>query len=135
MKTCIIKPIWPQVVAAAFERQSFLLFGWLFLATPVAVQAQFNYTTNNGTITITGYTGTNGVVVIPDTITGLPVTGIGDYAFLRNASLTSVTIPNSVTSIGYDVFRGCTSLTNVMIPNSVTSIGDEAFYHCTSLPS
>ena len=27
----------------------------LFLALPAVVQAQFNYTTNNGTITITGY--------------------------------------------------------------------------------
>ena len=29
----------------------------LLLTLPAVVQAQFNYTTNNGTITITGYTG------------------------------------------------------------------------------
>ena len=34
-------------------------------------------TTNNGTITITGYTGPGGAVTIPGTINGLPVTSIG----------------------------------------------------------
>ena len=53
----------------------------LLLTLPAVVQAQFNYTTNNGTITITGYTGPGGAVAIPDTINGLPVTSIGDYAF------------------------------------------------------
>jgi len=37
-----------------------------FSYDPAAVvQAQFNYTTNNGTSTITGYTGTNNDVTIP----------------------------------------------------------------------
>jgi hypothetical protein len=50
----------------------------LLLALPAAVQAQFNYTINNGTITITGYAGPGGSVAIPDKIPdtpyGLPVT-------------------------------------------------------------
>src|SRR5262245_32434219 len=45
-----------------------LLLLLLLLTLPAAVQAQFNYTTNDGTITITGYTGPGGAVVIPDTI-------------------------------------------------------------------
>ena len=44
----------------------------LLLALPAAVQAQYTDTTNNGTITITGYTGSGGAVTIPDTINGLP---------------------------------------------------------------
>ena len=80
----------------------------LLLTLPAVVQAQFNYTTDNGTITITGYTGPGGAIVIPDTINGLPVTSIGVGAF-ASTSLTSVTIPNSVTSIGLDAFSSCTS--------------------------
>ena len=104
----------------------------LLLALPGAVQAQFTYTTNNGTITITGYIGSGGSVIIPSTINGLPVTAIRDNAFNGINSLTSVTIPDSVTSIGTS-FNYCTSLTNVTIGNSVTSIGSDAFYFCTRL--
>ncbi len=67
------------------------------LAMPAVVQAQFNYTNNNGTFTITGYSGPGGDVTIPDTINGLPVTGIGGGAFYECEGLTSVTISNSVT--------------------------------------
>ena len=71
----------------------------LLLALPAAVEAQYNYTTNNGTITITAYTGPGGAVAIPTAINGLPVTRIGAYAFSCNSSLNSVTIGNNVTSI------------------------------------
>jgi hypothetical protein len=104
--------------------QAYLLSATL-LAVPATLQAQFNFMTNNGAITITGYTGSDGNVFIPDTITGLPVTSIGDDAFQLTA-LTSVTIPDSVTSIGDGAFEYC-SLTNVTIGNGVTSIGSYAF--------
>src|SRR5258706_5243880 len=87
----------------------------LLLTLPAVVQAQFNYTTNNGAITITGYTGPGGAVVIPNTINGLPVTRIGDYAFNGKAGLTSVTIPNSVISMGTSAFSYSYSLTSVTI--------------------
>ena len=47
-----------------------------------SLPTEFNYTTNNGTITITGYTGPGGAVTIPSTINGLPVTSIGDRCVL-----------------------------------------------------
>ena len=107
----------------------------LLLALPAAVQAQYTDTTNNGTITITGYTGSGGAVTIPDTINGLPVTSIGFRAFFYCTSLSSVTIPNSVTSIGDYAFSSCGSLTNVMVPGSVTNIGSYTFQGCTRLTS
>jgi hypothetical protein len=118
-------------------RQTIAAFGLaLFTLSAVAVQAEdYTYTTNNGTITITGYTGPGGAVTIPDKINGLPVTSIGNSAFWNCTSLTSVTIPNSVTSIEQVAFSYCTSLTNVTIPDSVTSIGYSAFMVCMSLTS
>ena len=53
----------------------------LLLMLPATVQAQFDYTTTNGTITITEYTGPGGDVIIPDTTNGLPVTSIGGYYY------------------------------------------------------
>jgi hypothetical protein len=103
------------------------------LILPDVVQAQFYYTTNNGTITITGYTAPGGAVAIPDTINGLPVTRIGEAAFEYHTSLTSITIPDSVTNIGNYAFSVCRSLTSVTIPNSVTSIGNYAFYYCSGV--
>ena len=72
-----------------FKRHLAVWAGGLFLlALPVVVQAQFTYTTNNNTITITGYTGPGGAVTIPSTINGLPVTSIGLGAFAGCSSLT-----------------------------------------------
>ena len=102
---------------------------WVVSTAPVP----FTYTTNNGTITITGYTGAGGDVAIPGTINGLPVTSIGGDAFAWS-SVTNVTIPDSVTSIGGDAFAW-SSVTNVTIPDSVTSIGTNAFYVCSGLTS
>jgi hypothetical protein len=104
----------------------------LLLTLPHAVQAQYNYTAEDGAITITGYAGPGGAATIPSAINGLPVTTIGNLAF-SGANLTSATIPDSVTSIGDSAFDACWGLTSVTVPDSVTSIGDNAFDHCLSL--
>ena len=81
----------------------------------------------------------SGEVVIPSSVeyngTTYSVTSIGNSAFSRCSSLTSVTIPNSVTFIGNSAFSRCSSLTSVTIPNSVSSIENYAFYDCSSLTS
>lgn len=107
----------------------------LLLALPTIMQAQFTYVTNNGAITITGYTGSGGNVTIPGTINSLPVTSIGEDAFYFQQSLTNITIPDSVLILEARAFFVCASLTNVVIPTNVLSIGDQAFSHCTSLSS
>ena len=93
-----------------------------------AVTYPFEYTTANGTVTITG--GLGGDVTIPSTINGLPVTGIGYGAFAGLQSLTSIIIPNSVTNIGVAAFQMCSYLTSVTLGTNVTSIGDSAFQWC-----
>ena len=118
----------------------------------------YTYTTAAGAVTITGYTGTGGVVNVPATINGLPVTiigsnafgncstlgrvnlpdgltTIGDLAFLNCSNLSRATIPTSVTSIGLGAFVDCPKLTSITIPAGVTSIENYAFLNCTSLAS
>ena len=133
-KTTSRKGSWIQVNEQRAARGGMLLL-LLLLTLPAVVQAQFTYTINNGTVTITGYTGPGGDVAIPSTLGGYPVTTIGGIAFLCCNNLTSITIPNSVTSIGDYAFETCTGLANITIPDSVTWIGVGAFYQCTALTS
>ena len=76
-----------------------------------------------------------GNLVIPSTLGGVKVTGIGQEAFIGCSGLKSLEIPDSVTSIGRDSFQGCSGLTALSIPSSVTEIGIGAFIGCSGLTS
>jgi len=128
-KTTLSKGSWKQLNERRAAQTGMLLL-LLLLTLPAAVQAQFNYTTNSGGITITGYTGPGGDVTIPDTINGLPVTGIADGAFESRWTVRSLTNPNSVTRIGAFAFYMCTNLVSFTVPDSLTSIGGWAFTAC-----
>jgi len=78
-----------------------------------------------GGITITGYTGVQKEVVIPERISNLPVTTIGKNAFARKG-LIKVTIPKSVTFIDERAFAN-NKLVEITIPNGVKVIWNEAF--------
>jgi hypothetical protein len=83
--------------------------------------------------TITGYTGTGGVVDIPSTIGGVPVAVIGEDAFKDNATIKSLKIPDGVTLICDRAFFGMTALESARIGNGVTYIGSNAFYQNATL--
>ena len=110
-------------------------FGGIPTAQIVSPAADFSYAISSGRVTITRYNGSAEVVVIPETIEGMPVTAIGGSAFFQRTSLTSITLPAGVTGIGDFAFSGCTSLPSITIPASVTSIGSGTFALCTSMTS
>jgi len=116
------------------------VFSGLFAQEVLQVQAEeyeyagFTYSISDTGAMITGYTGEDTVIVIPETVgDGTSVTEIGERAFYECTALTGVTFPDTLTGIGWDAFYGCTSLTSVTIPESVTFIKSYAFSDCTSL--
>jgi hypothetical protein len=113
---------------------SWLVALLLLLALPAVLQAQFTFTTNSGTITITGYTGPGGAVTLPSAINGLPVTCIAQYAF-AHSDLSSLTIPETVTDIGSNAFYDSGNLTNVIILGRITTIQTDTFRDCFFLNS
>ena len=84
---------------------------------------------------ITNYAYSNQNLVALDLSGLVDVTSIGDQAFSRCDSLSSITLPASVTDIGGLAFDGCRSLKSITIPDGVTSINEQAFYGCSSLSS
>lgn len=89
----------------------------------------FSYFHNDfGDILISGYSGTNTDIVIPDKINGYKVIGISYGAFENCSQIESITVPDGVTEIGPYAFNNCSELSNIYIPDSVTTdIGNNAF--------
>ena len=94
----------------------------------------YKYTvSDDGTATITKYTGNGGNIEIPADFDGHTVTVIGEGAFENCRSITTLTISDGVESIGAYAFYKCGQITNVTIPRSVDSIGKSAFSDCNSI--
>lgn len=75
-------------------------------------------------------------VIIPDTIKGVTVTNIGDYAFSTFANQTSireVKLPTTIKNIGECAFANCSTLLRVNIPKGVTKIRNNTFLCCSNL--
>ncbi len=87
----------------------------------------------DGTATITGYSGGKGDVSIPSEIGGHPVRAIGNDAFYNVTEINSVFIPEGVTHIGDGAFDNCSGLMSVDLPSTIVSIGARAFGGCEAL--
>ncbi len=73
-------------------------------------------------------TSTVGVVTIPSSLNGIPVTKIKQSAFRRCVELTGITIPHSVTTIeigGLYPFGGCSRLTEFVVDSANTAYKSE----------
>ena len=97
---------------------------------------EYEYTLlEDGTVEITNYFGNATELVVPGELDEYAVTSIGESAFFNRASLSSITLPDSLTSIGKGAFSFCASLSSITLPDSLTSIGGGAFSSCASLSS
>lgn len=74
-------------------------------------------------------------VTVASTYDGLPVTAVGDYAFMDSTDCEVIILPDSVTSIGEGAFKNCAKLRTLVFSDGVSKIGSYAFENCTSLRS
>jgi len=118
-----------------FSMPAWIKTGLFSINTNAVTLADFQYSMNNEEVTITKYNGLGGMVVIPNTIDGYPVTSIRNNAFYDCKTLTSITMPDNLKNIGTSAFQGCISLTSITIPYGTTSISNFAFMGCISLIS
>lgn len=104
----------------------------LFLVLTGVGRAQFVCVTNaDNTLTITGYTGSGGLVCIPTNLGGSTVTIIGSNAF-EGKALTGVVISNGIAAI-LDYAFSSTGITNLVVPATVTNVTKYAFAACSNL--
>lgn len=95
----------------------------------------FEYVLRDESAVVTGYTGSDKEIVIPEKLDDYTVTKIGDRAFYGK-SFISVTIPGTVTAIGVETFAGCQfiwsedvddDLYGIFLSDSLIEIGERAF--------
>lgn len=120
------------------------------------VDYKYTVNTDDDSVILTKYIGSDISPTIPETVNGKNVSTIGSACF-KSSKITSVYIPKTVTSIstaafnncqnlksvyflgtnyvdiGESVFENCISLENVYMSANTTSIGANAFANCTAL--
>jgi len=75
----------------------------------------FSYDKTDGKVKIVKYTGSDSIVVIPETIDGAAVVEIAEGAFLGGA-IRAVYVPDSVTKIAQGAFDDCEGLSTLRLP-------------------
>ena len=124
---------------------------------PTNVEDWYFTTESDGTITITGYKGSDTEVVIPNFINGVAVKRVGDKQTYRlgfpilpgdgdtvhrggsedwyreNKSVTKITVSEGIEVIGSYAFSAANALTEIKLPESLKQIYNCAFYYTKSL--
>ena len=100
-------------------------------ATPVKIVDGYTYSdAGDGGIKLTGYTGQDTKLVIPDTLDGKKVTEIGAGCFSGNPWHERVYVPEGVVKIGDFGFECCSHMEKIYLPDSLREVGNGAFSGC-----
>lgn len=86
-----------------------------FAQAGVTPASAFTYELNGSNATLTGYTGSARVVVVPETLEGHTVTAVASDAF-ANTTVTALSIPDTVRTLGKGILTGCTTLEYLELP-------------------
>lgn len=93
--------------------------------------AEFTFTVNNGTATVTDWQGSGERLVLPDTLGGAPVVEIAAGAF-TNAACREIILPDTLRRIEPGAFTGC-AVESLTLFDNLQTVSDYAFEGCTTL--
>ena len=99
---------------------------------PVTPESDFTYRTEYGGITITGYKGTDSIVVIPEEINGTTVLSIAPDTFGNDSTVKGLFIPSTVRTLRHSGFMG-NQVLEVVVWDSASTINDYLFGGCGNL--
>ncbi len=92
------------------------------------------YEFDKETGTILYYKGTaNECLAVPETIDGVVVRHIGEYAFCKSRKLCVIILPETIETIGRGAFFDCKSLVSINIPEKVKKIEPKTFFNNKNL--
>lgn len=105
-----------------------LVFSLLLTTVATADTAGFSFTLNSAGdgYVVTGYSGSDAAVTVPDWYSGKPVTMIGSGAFQGNTTVKSVSLPSSITRIGSAAFKNCSSLSSLTTYTAAARVAGDA---------
>ncbi len=88
----------------------------------------FTVTVKGKEAIITGYSGDEDVIVIPEKLKGKTVTTVADKAF-KNAKAHTVIMPKTMTTLVPNAFFSC-DFKNLYMPDTVVEVSDSSFLKC-----
>ena len=92
----------------------------------------FTYTETDEDITVTGYTGNEEMLVIPEEINGKPVVAVAGGA-LRSQNFKTLFLTKNITAVAPRAITDCRDLETLYISDSITKMQNESISSCPKL--
>lgn len=96
-------------------------------------RGSLQYEITEKTAVVTGYSGRDTSLAVPENVEGVPVVWVGKKAFLSCKTLREILLPKTLAGIGDWAFAFCSSLETVSLPYRRLEIGQGVFKECASL--
>lgn len=106
----------------------------LFLLVLVGCnRSEYKYSENDGSITISEYTGSSEYLIVPDVYQEKAISTIDYNTYAYNINIRYVRLSSNIKTIKECAFWYCINLESIYIPKGLEKIEECAFYSCTNL--
>lgn len=96
------------------------------------MEAGFEFTERNGGAIVTAITDAGTVCILPETLGGLPVTGLAERLF-AGSGVQEIFLPRSLKQIGRYGFYNCMELRRLHLHSALTELGGGALNGCYAI--